>query len=445
VTLAKAFVLVLLLMPAACEGSPTLPPQVQAVGRPTPPDGSPRTTPCPEPSRTHRGGRPYRAAWKRRLDRLAAGHSVGIAVGVKGTVVYQHGARLKRTPASNEKLLLSMALFDHFGPDFRITTTAAARRIRQGTVPGDLWILGAGDPSLTQKEAHFWGDLSSPTLKLLADRIKAAGILRVAGTLRGDTSYFSHDFDAPGWQPFVPRNYVELPAALSVNGNFHVHGRPELGAARNLDKQLGALGIEAGGPPGTGKPPKALSQIAAVRSSPLSQIVAFMDETSNNFFAEMLGKLLGADVYGPPGTIREGARAITTWARRYGVRVEAYDSSGLSYRDKVSPIGIVRLLAAAETRPWGATLRSDLPAPGQGTLRGRLSGLDVHAKTGSLFNSDSALSGWVRSNNGDGPWVEFSILDQEMPKTVEDQMVTTIARAPGASFEPFPRRSAICR
>jgi D-alanyl-D-alanine carboxypeptidase/D-alanyl-D-alanine-endopeptidase (penicillin-binding protein 4) len=258
----------------------------------------------------------------------------------------------------------------------------------------------------------------------------------VGGGVQADTTYFDHDFNAPGWQPFVPSSYVELPAALSINGNFHVHNRPELSAARAVARQLNALGIETAAPPGVGRPPPGLSRIAQVRSAPLAQIVAFMDQTSNNFFAEMLGKLLGAQVYGPPGTIRKGARALRAWTSSHGGTVTTHDSSGLSYRDKISPSEIVRLLAAAERHPWGTTLRGSLPGPGEGTLRGRLAGIDVHAKTGTLFNSDSALSGWVRANNGHGPWVEFSILDDSMPKTIEDRVVRVIAGASPTVREP---------
>jgi D-alanyl-D-alanine carboxypeptidase/D-alanyl-D-alanine-endopeptidase (penicillin-binding protein 4) len=350
-------------------------------------------------------------------------------VGVKGIALYQHDGRRRRTPASNEKLMLSMALFDRFGPHFRIRTRAVARHFRKGVVNGDLWILGGGDPSLTQSQAHFWGSsLDSPTLEELAKRIHSDGIERVTGAVRGATGYFARDFDAPGWEPYVPNEYVELAAALSLNGNFHVKHGPERAAARILTRQLAARNISVGGPPVAGPPPAGLRTLAEVKSAPLTDLASYMDQTSNNYFAEMLGKLLGAHTYGPPGTIRKGARAIAAWARDHAVEIAASDSSGLSYRDKVSPLGLVTLLGAAERQPWGATLRHDLAAPGEGTLANRLSGVDVHAKTGTLFNSDSALSGWVRRDEK-SPWVEFSILDQSTPKALEDKMVGVLARA----------------
>jgi D-alanyl-D-alanine carboxypeptidase len=425
-----AWALAITVLFVSCEGSPTLPPQVQAAGK-----GLQQAGPAAPPNACRKARalearllrRP--APWKSAIDRLAKDHSVGVAVGVGGTVLYEHDARRRRTPASNEKLMLSMALFDRFGPHFRIRTRAAARHVRKGVIEGNLWILGRGDPSLTKKQAHFWGgSLDSPTLEELAQRIKSAGTERVTGSVHGATGYFARDFDAPGWEPFVPHDYVELASALSLNGNFRVNDRPERAAARSLSRQLAARNISIRGSPGAGRPPSRLATVAQVKSAPLSDLIAFMDQTSNNFFAEMLGKLLGARTYGDPGTIRKGARAIAAWTRLHGVQMAAYDSSGLSSRDKVSPLDIVKLLGVAEQEPWGAILRHDLAAPGEGTLAARLTGLDVHAKTGTLFNSDSALSGWVRSDPK-SPWIEFSILDQSTPKTLEDKIVGVLAHA----------------
>lgn len=87
------------------------------------------------------------------------------------------------------------------------------------------------------------------------------------------------------------------------------------------------------------------------------------------------------------------------------------------------------MLGIAETEPWGKSLRADLPAPGEGTLGYRLPGIEVRAKTGSLFNGASALSGWVRSTKS-GRKLTFSILDKDAPTTVEDRLVRILSQAP---------------
>jgi D-alanyl-D-alanine carboxypeptidase len=96
----------------------------------------------------------------------------------------------------------------------------------------------------------------------------------------------------------------------------------------------------------------------------------------------------------------------------------------------VTTDGMVKLLAAAESSPWGRALRRTLPAPGQGTLVGRLSGLRIMAKTGTLLEGVSALSGWVwveRSRR----WAEFSILSWGLSKAravaLEDAVVRIVA------------------
>ena len=73
-----------------------------------------------------------------------------------------------------------------------------------------------------------------------------------------------------------------------------------------------------------------------------------------------------------------------------------------------------------------------LPAPGQGTLQGRLTGLPVHAKTGTLILTPaSALSGYVRS--ADGRELAFSVitrgLDGSGAIALEDAVVRVLADA----------------
>lgn len=368
------------------------------------------------------------AGWKRRIEKVAGRLSMGVAVGIGGRVVYTHRGQRARTPASNEKLLLSFALFDRLGPHHRIPTRAIAREVDHGTIPGNLWVMGRGDPTLTDDEPSYWADVDATTLAGLARRIERSGVKRIDGRVMGATGYFAHDLDAPGWQPYVPERYVQLPSALVVKGNYAGKNDPERAVAAALTKQLERIEVSVRGHPGSGRPPAGSSVVASVRSRPLAEIVSYMNHTSNNFFAEMLGKLLGANTFGPPGTIEKGARAIQAWARKNGVRAIAHDSSGLSYDNRVSPRSIVELLGVAETRPWGATMRVNLPASGEGTLGYRLTGIDVRAKTGSLFNGASALSGWVRSTRS-GRWIAFSILDRHAPKTTEDRVVRIIARA----------------
>ena len=126
-----------------------------------------------------------------------------------------------------------------------------------------------------------------------------------------------------------------------------------------------------------------------------------MDVDSINFDAEVLGKVLGAEVSGT-GSIAAGAAAIDAFTAAHGAPgFQHRDASGLSYADRVTAQGMVRLLWAADKQPWATDLRLALPIGGQGTLEGRLGHTRIRAKTGTLTDI-SALSGWVWSRTVEG-------------------------------------------
>ena len=123
---------------------------------------------------------------------------------------------------------------------------------------------------------------------------------------------------------------------------------------------------------------------------------------------------------GRPVIVREVEDSVLGRARRYavacGVAVVASllrvsgvkhvpvldDGSGLSRYTLASARGIVEALVAFEP-----LLSPLLPAPGEGTLRSRLRGKEVVAKTGTLRHV-SALSGY--GTTASGKRVAFSVL-----------------------------------
>jgi D-alanyl-D-alanine carboxypeptidase len=364
-----------------------------------------------------------RAWWMRQLDRLAADRPTSIALtDLEGEFLYQRADMAGRTPASNEKLLLSMALFDRFDPPFRVATVAAANDLRDGVVHGRLWIVGGGDP-FTGREA----------LGRLARRIADAGIRRVTGSVAGSTGPFGRDWFAPGWESDFPARHVAFPTALTFEGNrpegWHVSD-PERRAAEFVTERLRSLGVEVGRKAVADRAPADLDEIARIQSRTLRRLLTFVNVESSNFAAEVLGKLLGGARFGDPGTIAKGAAAIQAWAARHDVRVISRDASGLSYQNRLTARGIVRLLGVADAAPWGRALRESLPEPGEGTLEGRLGGVELMAKTGTL-DDVSALSGWIRLERT-GEWARFSILttgySEDAAKGLEDDLVRVISR-----------------
>jgi len=356
------------------------------------------------------------------LDRLARGGDASVVVAARGETLYEHAGDEKRTPASVQKVLLSMALFDELGPGRRITTRVLSAKAT-GDV-GNLWVAGGGDASMVSG----FGDSTRTGVQRLAKRIERAGIERVRGSVIVDSSLFANDWHAPGWQPWS-RDFANRPTALAVDGN--VSPNPPLAFGTALTDALEKRGIAVGQGPRSSRVPARVRVIARVPSAPLRTLITHMNVTSSNFYAEMLGKFLGARVFGPPGTMSKGARAIEQFAARHDVELIANDSSGLSYANRVSARDLVALLEHARRQRWGRALSHSLPGPGQGTLASRLAGVPVHAKTGTLWNGASALVGWVRLRTGG--IAEFAILSHGSRKSIENAIVKRIAtdlRAP---------------
>jgi serine-type D-Ala-D-Ala carboxypeptidase/endopeptidase (penicillin-binding protein 4) len=372
---------------------------------------APTAARAPEPARA-----PERApaGWRDRIDRAIGDRAVSVAIGQDAAFLYRHGAATERRPASNEKLLLAMTMYDTLGPDLRIRTSVAVTPGQTGKVH-NLWILGRGDPTVNDS-----------TMRTLAHELIDAGITRVSGRIVGATTYFARDWDAPGWHDDA-RDYVNRPTALTFEGNHDAD--PERQAAKSLTRRLEDLGVHVDGRPASGDPPDGLDTVAFERSASLQRLFTRTLRPSDNFMAETLGKRLGLETNGAPGTIAKGAAAIKAWTDSHGTDFRLNDNSGLSYRDRVTADGIVRLLWFAEDQPWGPELRDALPTGGQGTLVNRLHGIDVRAKTGTL-DGVSALSGWVKT--GPDAWTEFSILSQGLSKTtasgIEDRIVQIIDR-----------------
>lgn len=360
------------------------------------------------------------APWMRALDGLIGRRPVSVSVVVDGAGLYGHLAGVPRTPASNEKLLLSMAALHRLGPGYRITTEAAIRtRVRAGVVDGDLYLIGHGDPETGPED-----------IRRLAVHLRNAGLTRVDGSIVGDTSAFVRDRAAPGWHAIALR-YIGLPTALSYEANVDAGGfvfDPERRASAALTAELRALGIPVAGSPRAAAAPGRLRTVAAVGSAPLADILRRQNVASNNLDAETLSKLLATEILDERGSIAGGAAVIEAWADRRGADVTLHDACGLSYRNRVSAEALATLLDRARRRPWGRALAASLAAPGEGTLAGRLAGVLVRAKTGTLIGDVSALSGYVRLQ--DGRWASFSILS-ELPKdeavAVEDAIVRAVA------------------
>jgi D-alanyl-D-alanine carboxypeptidase/D-alanyl-D-alanine-endopeptidase (penicillin-binding protein 4) len=360
--------------------------------------------------------------WVRHIGRIVADHPMSVVVGDDGAVWYRHRAAVGRPPASNEKLLLSMALLNTFGPDHAFALRALGPDLDvTGTADGNLYIKGQGDP-----------EVGAARLNLLASRLWDAGLRHLSGHVVGVTGPFHRDWFAPGWKSYFPAEDIALPTALTFAGNVAPSGRhvryPESLAATYLTHALRHLGVTIGSKGTAGPGVTGMTLLASASSKPLRSIMERMDHRSINFSAEVLGKAL-AYAGGQAGTIANGAAAICAYEAAHGVRATCHDGSGLSYGNRQTAIGILHMLWNADHQPWLGALRMALPAAGQGTLRHRLGGIRIRAKTGTLDNV-SALSGWIWNGPTDG-WITFSMLTSGMEeyaaKDLEDRIAQVLA------------------
>lgn len=136
-----------------------------------------------------------------------------------GKTLYNHNGDKNLAPASNMKLLTSIAALDLLGSDFEfITRLYADGRISEGTLHGDLYIIGGGDPNLS---GRFHDNDPLAIYKQWAAKLKQAGITRVTGALRFDSTLFGQDGYADGWpkdDQYIKWYCAEV-SALAFNDN----------------------------------------------------------------------------------------------------------------------------------------------------------------------------------------------------------------------------------
>lgn len=129
-----------------------------------------------------------------------------------GETIFSSDAHRSLVPASNQKLLTSALALRTLGADFRYNTTvlATAEPDGDGTLDGDIWLRGSGDPSL-----------SSARLAVLAKEIADSGVKKVTGKVFGDGSRFDSQRLGTGWAwDDEPYYYSAQVHGLNCDGNL---------------------------------------------------------------------------------------------------------------------------------------------------------------------------------------------------------------------------------
>jgi serine-type D-Ala-D-Ala carboxypeptidase/endopeptidase (penicillin-binding protein 4) len=186
-------------------------------------------------------------------------------------------------------------------------------------------------------------------------------------------------------------------------------------------------------------------EVAAVQSDQLDDMLTAMLKNSDNFYAEMLTKQLGAKVAGE-GSTAAGAQVIHQFlVNELGLEDNFIqkDGSGLTRLDHISPHDYIQLLKGMYDSPERDRFISFLPIAGiDGTLKNRMKNTaaqgKVMAKTGSMSGVNS-LAGYVTAKNGQT--FAFSILLNGIYKSayatsLQDNIAIALAKYPDLPAPP---------
>jgi D-alanyl-D-alanine carboxypeptidase/D-alanyl-D-alanine-endopeptidase (penicillin-binding protein 4) len=332
-------------------------------------------------------------------------------------------------PASNQKLFTTTSALLRYGPEARLQTTlrtldGVVLDPATGILPGDIYLVGGGDPTF-----------NDAALGRLAAALQKLGVKQIQGGVRADDSFLDRrrgSFDS-NWK--VDSDLSGQLSALSFN-----HGRSgsTTKAGVRLDKLLRGMGI---GVATAARPGNLLGDgrvLATVNSPSIGRLAEMINVPSENFFAELLLKDLGAN-FGIAGSTPGGIAVMrSALSNSIGIAPRMVDGSGLSRQDKTTTRQLVKLLAAVRKMPSIAEpFANSLPKFGrEGTVRKRLRRSAAAdrciAKTGTLIGV-SSLSGYCTTPGGVP--VAFSMISNRVNagavKKVEDKLIKAIAAYTG--------------
>ena len=429
------------------------------------------------------------------------GDSLGLVVAdaTTGERLYTLNPEIPRNPASNMKLVTAATALVELGADYRIRTTISGAIAADGGVD-TLVLRGEGDPSLGYEDllalARRLVDIGVRRVENIVvdgsyfdDQILPPAFdqqPREVASFRAAVAAVSVDRNAydlrvaPGPAADAPANVllrcpdhfaVESSVVTAASGTPNVladqkqrgdqlglklSGSVPMGvrgvayerriesplpyAGHCLKSALRAQRINGSMRVRVGGAPSGLGLLAAHESEALSSVLLLVGKNSDNFYAEMLLKIVGAHAARAPGSSARGAERAQALLEQVGVAKGAakiVNGSGLFKGNAIAPDHIVKILVFANNEP---ALRSEYMAQlaiagSDGTLHGRMTGLAhpriVRAKTGTL-DDVIALSGYVLGPRPDRT-LAFSFLingisgNQWKARALADDMVRVLA------------------
>ena len=142
---------------------------------------------------------------------LAGAHQWSLAVlGGDGFLVYEDSSRRAVAPASVQKLIVAASALDALGAKYRFHTIFTAQATPTGgTLDGNLWLVGSGDPSL-----------QSSDLRNGIAVLSRGGVHRINGAVVVDATAQTGPGRNPHWGlDDEGQDYAAPTSAISVDGD----------------------------------------------------------------------------------------------------------------------------------------------------------------------------------------------------------------------------------
>jgi D-alanyl-D-alanine carboxypeptidase/D-alanyl-D-alanine-endopeptidase (penicillin-binding protein 4) len=330
-------------------------------------------------------------------------------VAPNGQVLYDDRAESAVTPASVAKLIVAASALDVLGSAFRYHTIFAGRNSigTNGSLAGNLWLAGSGDPSLTTDD-----------LRAGIGTLARGGLRSIGGGVAVDPTAMGGPQRNPHWDAGdAGEDYAAPINALSIDGDT-IESHKMVGAieehfwtpvrdvpryaATVVERLLRRSGISTNDSPVVLAAPLDSVVLWDHASAPLRVLERHMLVFSDNHYAEQLLRTLGGEGKGlandAGGLAVENAFLSERGIPIPGLRLQ--DGSGLSDGNRIAAITLARILSDAELRGGDGSLYGLLPLGGrQGTLAdyGFTTALGrVRAKSGHL-SGVSSLAGYANT------------------------------------------------
>lgn len=395
----------------------------------------------PTPAQTAAAQKTLRKALTRqyaKLGRYSGAYAVDLSTGQS---LYVRNPDIPRLPASVEKLYTTTTALLKFGPSATLSTSllATGAQSPSGTFTGTLYLHGGGDPSFGSAAFDRSNYGTGATVQqLVANLVRATHMRAFKGRVIGDSTYLD---GLPGTVASGYAFNTDIEGSLSAlpfNRGLHSDGSqvvyPAAYAARQLVYAMRAahISVRKGVRVSAGHTPSSAQTLAAVQSPTMATLIALTNAPSDNFFAEMLLKGLGAR-FGAGGSSAAGAGVVIASLRRqFGIHPKLVDGSGLSYADSTSPSQMVTALTKLR---YNHPFWDSLAVGGEsGTLADEMRGTraqgNCRGKTGTL-SSVANLVGYCHARNGHTLAFAFyanSVSDTAAVHSVEgNQMAVALA------------------